>query len=359
MKFFVSLLLITVSFLASAQSVKKGQPLEILFIAAAHDYGAKPVEDFTYAINKALAFKPDAVFGENLSPEDYDALDRHWNKEAIDKRLAYLTKLGYPVPKHPQAFIARQYKLLRKYPNYHQERMKLAHALFMTHDFGNASYQFYLLDKMRPAFGAEEVAAFTRILGPVDSLKNVGFRRTNEYYNIFHPIAQTLKLEKIMPMDCQKYNTPWSAAWEKTDSLYKIFEKSIEADTNSADYRTYQKLVNENNALQRLLNKANQAGKSTEFLNTVEWDKYTDFGNFYGNRYLFGLKGFPENGVRDMLKYWTLRNEGMCQNIVNRARQLGAKRVVVGVGASHRELMVSILKAMPGVTVYTLNEYHP
>ncbi|MCX6216854.1 DUF5694 domain-containing protein [Spirosoma sp.] len=356
MKFSVTLLLIAMSILAKAQS-KMVQPLEILFIAASHDYGTKSIEDFSYPINKALAFKPDAVFGENLSPEDYDALDRHWNKEAIDKRLAYLTKVGYKLPKNPKAFIARQYKLLQTYPYYHQERMKLAHALFLTHDFGNASYQFYLLDKLRPAFGNEEIAAFTRILGPVDSLKNLGFRRTNEYYNIFHPIAQTLKFEKIMPMDCQKYNTPWSEAWGKTDSLYKQFETAIEADTNSADYRKYAALLNESNALQRQMNAAVRAGKGTAFFNTAEWDKLTDFGNFYGNHYLFGLKGFPENGVRDMLNYWTLRNEGMCQNLVSRARNAGAKRVVVGVGASHRELMVKLLKAMPGVTVYTLNEY--
>lgn len=356
MKYLSTLLLISVSFLANAQSTTD-QPLEILFIAASHDYGTKNTEDFSFPINKALAFKPDAVFGENLSPEDYDALDRHWNKEAIDKRLAYLAKIGYKLPKNPKAFIARQYKLLHEHPNYHQERMKLAHALFLTHDFGNASYQFYLLDKLRPAFGNEEIAAFTQILGPVDSLKNLGFRRTNEYYNIFHPIAQTLKIEKIMPMDCQKYNTPWSLAWEKTDSLYKRFETTIEADTNSADYRTYAALLKESNALQQRMNAAVRAGKGTAFFNTTEWDKLTDIGNFYGNRYLFGLKGFPENEVRDMLRYWTLRNEGMVQNIVSRAREMGAKRVVVGVGASHRELMVKLLKAMPNVTVYTLNEY--
>ncbi|GAB3018456.1 DUF5694 domain-containing protein [Spirosoma pulveris] len=357
MNYFVTLLLISISILAKAQSATN-QPLEILFIAASHDYGTKSIEDFSYPINKALAFKPDAVFGENLSPEDYDALDRHWNKDAIDKRLAYLTKIGHKLPKNPKVFIARQYKLLHEHPNFHQERMKLAHALFLTHDFGNASYQFYLLDKLRPAFGNEEIAAFTRILGPIDSLKNLGFRRTNEYYNIFHPIAQTSKIEKIMPMDCQKYNTPWSEAWSKTDSLYKVFETSIEADTNSADYRKYAALLNENNALQQQMNAAVRAGKGTAFFNTAEWDKLTDFGNFYGNRYLFGLKGFPENGVRDMLNYWTLRNEGMVQNVVSRARKMGAKRVVVGVGASHRELMVKLLKAMPGVTVYTLNEYN-
>ena len=159
MKILVTLLLITCSLLANAQSTTTNQPLDILFIAASHDYGSKSAEDFSYPINKALAFKPDAVFGENLSPEDYDALDRHWNKENIDKRLAYLIQLGYKLPKNSRAFIAHQYKVLREYPYYHQERMKLAHALFLTHDFGNASYQFYLLDKMRPAFGKEEIAA--------------------------------------------------------------------------------------------------------------------------------------------------------------------------------------------------------
>ncbi|WP_461128096.1 DUF5694 domain-containing protein [Spirosoma aerophilum] len=359
MNYFITCLLLSISFLTNAQSTVHTQPLEVLFIAASHEYGTKSVEDFSYPINKALAFKPDAVFGENLSPGDYNALDRHWNKEAIDSRLAYLTKIGYALPRNPQAFIAKQYKLLQTYPYYHQERMKLAHALFLTHDFGNASYQFYLLDKMRPAFGKEEIAAFTRILGPVDSLKNLGFRRTNEYYNIFHPIAQKLKMERIMPMDCQKFNTPWSEAWGKTDSLYKVFETAIEADTTSGDYRKYAALMNENNALQKRMNAAVRAGKGTAFFNTAEWDKLTDFGNFYGNRYLFGLPNFPESGIRDMLKYWTLRNEGMVQNIVSRAREIGAKRVVVGVGASHRELMVKLLKETPGVTVYTLNEYQP
>ncbi len=203
----ISLLLLVTLIQANAQPNRAGavKPIEILLIGASHDYSSKPVEHFEYTLNKALAFRPDAIFGENLSPADYDALDRHWNKEAIDKRLAYLTSIGHPLPKNPKKFIKTQYKLLRDHSNYHQDRMYLAHALFLTHDFGNASYQFYLLDKLRPAFGAEEVTTFTRVLGPIDSLKNLGFRRNSEYYTIFHPLAQQLHLASIEPMDCQQH----------------------------------------------------------------------------------------------------------------------------------------------------------
>ncbi len=356
MKLGMLLLLITGSFLANAQPNTSNQPLEVLFIAASHNYGKNMVEQFDYPINKALAFRPDAVFSEDLSPEDFDALTDYWNMANVKSRLAYLEKLGYAAPKNPDTFIRKTYKLLRDHPNYHQDRMKLARALYLKHDFGNARYQLYRLDKAKTAFGNEEIAAYRAILGEPDSLYR---SRSSEYHNIFFPILDKLQQDRIFPMDCQKYDVQWSEAWGKTDSLYKVFETALDADTNSADYRKYQTLINENNALQRSMNAAAKAGKSTEFLNTADWDKLTDYGNFYGNRYLFGLKGFPEEGVGNMLKYWTLRNECMCQNIVNRARQMGAKRVVVGVGASHRELMVKLLKATPGVTVYTLNEYQP
>ena len=348
--------LLVLSLNTNAQQPKTVQSLDILLIGASHDYGKKLVEDFSYPINKALTFRPDAVFSEDLSVEDFDALTDYWNMANVKKRLAYLQKINYAAPKNGDKFITDSYKLLHEHPNYHQDRMKLARALYLKHDFGNARYQLYRLDKARPAFGKEEIAAYQAILGEPDSLYR---SRSSEYHNIFFPLLDQLKQDRILPMDCQKYDLQWSEAWSRTDSLYKVFDKSVEADTTTADYRKYAALMMGSNQLQKSMNAARKAGKSTEFMNTIDWDKLTDMGNFYGNRALFGLNGFPENGVRDMLKYWTLRNECMAQNILSRARQTGAKRVVVGVGASHRELLVTLLKATPGVTVHTLNEYNP
>ena len=58
-----------------------------------------------------------------------------------------------------------------------------------------------------------------------------------------------------------------------------------------------------------------------------------------------------------MLHQWQLRNEEMAHNVVERARIAGAKRVVVGVGANHRKIMVDILRTIPGVKVYEFNTY--
>ncbi len=105
--------------------------------------------------------------------------------------------------------------------------------------------------------------------------------------------------------------------------------------------------------------KAEAAGMSNAFFNSPDGDEYLNIINFYGATRMFGATNFPENALTDMLHFWQLRNEGMCQNVVNRARALGVNRVVVGVGANHRKIMLDLLRAMPGVTVYTLNEYQP
>lgn len=51
-----------------------------------------------------------------------------------------------------------------------------------------------------------------------------------------------------------------------------------------------------------------------------------------------------------------MRNQGMCENVVNKARNLGTKKVVVIVGANHRKYMQDILKKMPNVFVKNINE---
>jgi pheromone shutdown protein TraB len=52
-----------------------------------------------------------------------------------------------------------------------------------------------------------------------------------------------------------------------------------------------------------------------------------------------------------------MRNKGMCDNVVNRARVAEAKKVVVIVGASHKKYMQDIFKTMPDVRVRNINEF--
>ncbi|GAB3562913.1 hypothetical protein GCM10027578_05720 [Spirosoma luteolum] len=334
-----------------AQS-KKSQPVEVLMIGTSHGYGKKPVEHFDSLITTALAFRPDAVFGEWLSAEDYNAIPDYWNKANVERRLAYLKGLPNNDPKSPASFIRKTYALLRQHPNYHQERMKLARALYLNHDFGDAAYQLYRLDRARPAFGAEEVAAYRTILGVPDSLYR---NRTNEYHNILFPLLDQLKQDRMRPMDSQRHDRAWQQAWNRADSLVHRWENTL--DSNSADGRRYAALMQRTQALSVLEQKASKAGNGTLFFNSPEGDEYLNILNFYGGRRMYGAAGFPEKELEAMLDYFRLRNVDMCTNLVDRARAAGARRVVVGVGANHRKIMVDILRTMPGVTVTELTGY--
>jgi hypothetical protein len=354
-----TLFLIAATVAGFAQSKTSNQPLEILMIGTSHDYGKKATEKFDYVMDKVRAYQPDAVFGEFLSAEDYDAIPNYWNKANVEKRIAYVRDLGYPLPANREKLIAQSYKALKENPNYHQDRMKLTNALVQQHDFANAQYQLYQLMQRKDAFGAEERATFTKTLGPIDSLHRLGYRTTSEYYYMLFPLMNELKIDKMMSMDCQKYDLAWQGAWDRADTLVRLFEAQVDKDSTSAEALAYKALNQRTSVLNKLSKTAEREGVATKFYNSIEGDEFLNIVNFYGGKRLFSVKGFPEKELSEMLRYWQLRNEGMCQNIVSRARAAGVKRVVVGVGANHRKIMVDLLRAYPGVTVYELNDYQP
>jgi hypothetical protein len=360
MKTIITTVLLIASVLAGfAQSKRADQPIEILFIGTSHDYGKKPVEKFDYVNDKIRAFRPDAFFGEFLSAADYDAIPNYWNKANVEKRIAYIRDLDYPMPANREKLIATSYKALKQNPNYHQSRMRLTNALVQQHDFANAQYQLYQLMQRKQAFGDEEKATFTKALGPIDSLHRLGYRTTSEYYYILFPMMNELKIDKLMSMDSQRHDLDWQGAWERADTLVKLFEAQVEKDSTSAEALAYKALNQRTRVLNKLANAAERDGMATKFYNSPEGDEYLNIVNFYGAHRLFGVKGFPEKEVTEMLNYWKMRNQDMSQNIVSRARAAGVKRLVVGVGANHRKMIVDLLRATPGVTVHELNSYQP
>lgn len=334
-----------------AQSGKAGS-LDVLMIGTSHSYGRKPVERFDSIITKAAAFRPEAIFGEWLSADDYEAIPDYWNKATIERRLSYLKGLPYKDPQNAQKLIRQTGKLLREHPNSHQDRMRLARALYLKHDFANAAYQLYRLDRARAAFGPEEQAAYLTILGVPDSLYR---NRTNEYHNILFPLIDRLKLNQMLPMDSQRHDVTWSAAWANADSLVHIWEKGL--DSNSVDGQRYLALTKRTNDLLKVARNMEQAGQATVFFNSPEGDELLNIENFYGAHRMFGAAGFPQKALEAMLEQFRLRNDDMAHNLVDRARAAGANRVVVGVGANHRKIMVDILRTIPGVKVYELNSY--
>ncbi|TCD12661.1 hypothetical protein EZ449_01045 [Pedobacter frigidisoli] len=348
---FAFLLLIAGAVKSNAQN-----QIEIVIVGSSHD-NSKSTQNFQAIIDKLKNFKPDMVFGEYLPAEDYAKLDSiNYGKRAFQKKYDYIQKLNPKTSKNIPSEIKKDQKALSSFPFYHQTRMNLAVDYAKNWDRGNADYQIFVLENyMKDKFGKEEQAAYTKMFGGSDSLKKVGlFRPNSEYNKIFFPLIYELKQDRIYNMDCQNYDEPWNEAWGKMDTLYKAMLQKAKLDSTSQEAATvkamdeYWKFTPEES---KAFNADVYAG-----LNSEKYGKLDEAWNLYGGRHFYGAPGFPTDALKDMVAQWILRNEGMCKNIIDQAVAKKAKRVVVGVGASHRIWMEEILAKNPNVKIVNYND---
>jgi len=340
---------------ASIKSDAQNQ-IEIVIVGSAHD-NSKSTQDFQSIINKLKNFKPDMVFGEYLPPADYATLpEDHWAKKAFRKGHDYLEKLNPGEVKNLSSKITKDKKALSSFAYYHKTRMNLAVNYAKNWDRGNADYQIFLLENdMKSRFGKEEMATYNKMFGMTDSLKKAGlYRPGSEYAKIYFPLIYQLKQDQIYNMDCQTYDKPWGIAWGKMDSAYKVMIKTAKADTTSAEAATvkamdkYWAFTEEES---KIFNADPYAG-----MNSEKYGRVDEAWNLYGGRHFYGYAGFPTALLKDMVAPWLLRNEAMCKNIVDQAMAKNAKRVVVGVGASHRIFMEEILSKNPNIKIINYND---
>lgn len=327
------------------------QTMEILVLGSDHEN--KPgAEDYAMVTQKLAQFKPDMVLGEYLAPADYEALEPGtWAYQGMKKSKDYVARTYKTIPKNLDKKIKDAERALNKSPYDHKRRIDLAAWYVMQSDRANADYQIYLIEhEMKKHFKAAEMTYYTERFGTLDSLKKVRlYRPLSEYTNIYFPLLATLKHTKIYPMDCQKYDRPWSVAWAKTDSEYKELSRKAKADSNSAEAKTYRAIITASNFT------ADDKKRMTKspYYNMAHprYAELIDVWNFYGGSAFYGWAGFPDQHVKDMYKQWTLRNEGMCENVRRQAKAIGARRVVVAVGAGHRRIMEEILAKDPNVKI--------
>ncbi|GGI22675.1 DUF5694 domain-containing protein [Pedobacter mendelii] len=339
-----------------ALAVKSYAQIEIVIVASSHD-NSKSNQNFQAVIDKLKNFKPDMVFGEYLPAEDYPKIeDDNWAKEAFQKKVNYVNRLNPETPKNIPSLIKRNQKALASFAFYHKTRMNLALEYAKIWDRGNFDYQMFVLENiMKPKFGKEELEEYNIMFGSTDSLKKLGINRPGSEYNkIYFPLIYQLGQNQIYNMDCQAYDKPWSVAWAKTDSLFKIMATKAKADSLSPEGKTMSAIdkywgFNPEEAKQ--FNADQYAG-----MNTAKYGALIEAWNFYGGRKFYGYAGFPTETVKEMVAQWTLRNEGMCKNIIEQARARNAKRVIVGVGAGHRTWMEEILAKNKNVKIVNYND---
>lgn len=347
------LLLTAVALKSNAQN-----QIEIVIVGSSH-YNAKPAQDYQPVIDKLKSFKPDMVFGEYLPETDYAKLEAdNWAVQAFKKGHDYIEKLNPETPKNISSQIKKEKKALSSFAYYHKTRMDLAANYARNWDRGNTEYQIFVLENyMKNSFGKEEKIQYTKMFGSSDSLKKAGlYRPASEYSKIYFPLIYQLGQSQIYNMDCQSYDKPWSEAWSKTDTLYKTMIKKAKADSSSAEAATAKAIDtywSYSKEEEKVFNADQYAG-----MNTVKYGMMDEAWNFYGGSHFYGYAGFPTEPVKAMIAQWTLRNEGMCKNIIDQAKAKNAKRIVVGVGASHRKWMEEILAKNPGVKIINYNDLH-
>ena len=328
-------------------------PIEIVIVGSSHtnDKG-----NYRPIINKLKRFQPDMVFGEYLSSEDLKARgDSSSDKKTFAPRYNYIKRRN-PATARLDKKISDTQKALAHFPYYHQTRMELASHYVLNYDRGNAEYQFFVLENyMKDKMGKKELEVYRKKFGSTDSLRKLKLlRESTEYHNIFFPLMYELNHGQIYPMDCQRYDESWTLAWNAAGAQIKIMQQKAKADSTSLESQTVRSIKQFYQDLELVAQTENLREPYT-LMNSAVYAKYDAAQNFYGGEEFYGYPGFPTEAIKAMIVQWNLRNQAMCENIVRQAKAKGAKRVVVGVGASHRKWMEEIFSRMPDVKLINFN----
>lgn len=356
MRKMISALLLLWGGLITAAAAQR--PLEVVIVASSHYNGSKPAE-YRPIIEKLKAYRPDMVFGEYLSAADARQL-------AADQPMArpyqrwqkYLQRRELTTPPLTAKEAATAQRRLRKSAALARTRVDLARYYTAGSDRGNAEYQLYLLEEpLKAQLTATDRAYYTQAFGSADSLRKAKLvRPLTEYHTIIFPLLHELGQEQIFAMDCQRYDEPWNTASGQAYTQYVALQKAFKVDSTTAQATTYRRIDGAKTAYFAHLNTASTDADAYRLLNTPAYEKLDAALNFYGGEALYGAPGFPTQAVQDMQVQWQLRNQGMCENVVRQAREQGARRVLVVVGASHGQIMRTILAQMPQVRVRTFND---
>jgi Family of unknown function (DUF5694) len=332
------------------------QNIEVLLIGTSHDYSKKPPQDFSKIHDKIRQFKPDAFFGEFRSKEDERLLMDYWCKSFNNERLERLQKKRPIAEKDLPKVIADLKVKITQNPNDWKARIDIAHAYFLDQDVANARFQMWQAyhDKQTPANQALFEYSKLVLAPDLDSLyKAVKSYNVSEYDYIAYPLMIAMGFKEIYPMDCQVYDLNY----EVSDSIFWTRLDAFKKDTINCYTPAFKKL---DEALKADYEKEKNIEKTdthfTEFMNGEEGGRIATSYDYVLPE-MYDFPNFPKAVLLSKLHWWNMRNEGMCENTVARARKMGIKRVVVLAGASHRIPMQALFEKMPNVTVWNINAF--
>lgn len=331
------------------------QKIDVLLIGVSHNYSSYPPQDFSDIHHKIQKFKPDAFFGEFLSKEDERLVMDYWCKADNIKRLEILKKNRNIAVEALPATIDSLRKLSVLKQEDFRIKTDLAHAYYLNQDVANGHYQFWqVFSNLQQKPDAELENYVNILLSPHLDVSGRSMKRlkTSEYAFIAFPVMRDMGMRELLPMDSQEYDLNWIASSIAFHTKFKAYRED-----------TLASYLHDLNALLTMRDKGFEKSAGiektsktvTEWLNTDEASAIFATGDFYFPE-MYGLKNFPKEEMLSQVHWWLMRNKGMCNNVVNRARAAGATKVVVLAGANHRKYMQDIFATMPDVRVKNINE---
>ncbi|RYG45586.1 MAG: hypothetical protein EOO01_17570 [Chitinophagaceae bacterium] len=241
-------------------------------------------------------------------------------------------------------------------PRDYLAKVDLAHAYYLNQDVANGHYQYWKVhDHLQQQPDSELENYMNKVLSPALDTTGRSMRRlkTSEYALIAFPVMQQLGITELKSMDCQVYDLNWNASWAAFDAKFSVFRK----DTSAAFKNEFKANINKiNKGFERYDSIEKYSNNVTAWLNTDEASAISASGDFYLPE-MYDMNNFPKEEMLSKIHWWIMRNQEMCENVVNRAKKAGVKRVVVIAGANHRKYMQDIFKKMPGVRVRNINEF--
>lgn len=149
--------------------------------------------------------------------------------------------------------------------------------------------------------------------------------KTSEYALIAFPMMQEMGIHELLSMDCQDYDLNWDASCVAFDAKFSLVKKD---STASFTKELKSNLATINNGFEKYQSIEKSSKTVTEWLNTDEASAIFAAGDFYLPE-MYEMKNFPKEEMLSKIHWWIMRNKGMCDNVVNRTRMAGAKKVVV------------------------------
>lgn len=332
------------------------QQVDIIVIGVSHNYSKYPEQDFSGIHDKIKKFQPDAFFGEFLSKEDERLVMDYWCKQPNIKRLEMLmNNRSIPVALLPKRIDSLK-KLSLSEPQNYWIKTDLAHAYYLNQDVANGHYQFWqVFNNLQQIPNAELENYVNKLLSPQLDTTGRSMKRlkTSEYALIAFPMMQEMGIQELLPMDCQDYDLNWQASWVAFDAKFNVFKN----DTTTSFRKELKSNLDKINKGYEKYDSVEKSSKNvTEWLNTEEASAIAASGDFYLPE-MYDMNNFPKEEMLSKIHWWIMRNKGMCDNVVNRARKAGAKKVVVIAGANHKKYMQDIFETMPDVRVRNINEF--